>query len=115
MSGLEERRVIQSRVRGQRSERPPMPDVYMPATWPVGWLAMLRGWVAAWYRRRQFLRLQDLDDRTLRDIGISRDDIRWGARQPLRVNAAREIQARLRQRQVHKATTGEFRCSRRNE
>ena len=44
-----------------------------------------RAWrcVAVWARRRrQRLRLKDLDDHTLKDIGVSRTEADWEARKP---------------------------------
>lgn len=42
----------------------------------------------AWLRRRRFARLRALDDRHLDDIGLTRDEVEWGMRLPLRENAA---------------------------
>ena len=41
-----------------------------------------------WRARRALLKLQDFDDNMLRDIGVTRDDVRWAVGQPLTVNAA---------------------------
>lgn len=55
-------------------------------------------------RRRQRLNrlaireLVTLDDETLKDIGISRDDIRWASKLPLSTNAAVELEVLARRR-----------------
>ena len=72
--------------------RPAMPDVYTPATLPTRFFAAIPAWFRNWRRRRRFLCLLDIDDRLLRDIGLSREAVRWGGNLPLRVNAAREVQ-----------------------
>ena len=50
----------------------------------------LRNWLA----RRSVSRLDRFDEHILRDIGVSRADIRWAARLPLCVNAALALQER---------------------
>lgn len=45
----------------------------------------------AWQRRRRFATLRDLDDRQLRDIGLTHDDVAWGMRLPITENAAMRI------------------------
>ena len=49
-----------------------------------GFQRLLRNWKA----RRNVQKLEDYDDFTLRDIGITRDEIRWASALPLSVNAA---------------------------
>lgn len=41
-----------------------------------------------WQARRAVARMDRLDDHMLRDIGITREDLRWAAGLPLTVNAA---------------------------
>lgn len=48
----------------------------------------------AWIRRHRFAQLRDLDDRQLDDIGLSRDELEWGMRLPLRENAAQRVRCR---------------------
>jgi uncharacterized protein YjiS (DUF1127 family) len=44
-----------------------------------------------WISRRQVIRLQELDDHILRDIGVTRQDIEWATRNPLSVNALQQL------------------------
>jgi uncharacterized protein YjiS (DUF1127 family) len=48
-----------------------------------------------WQARRSVVRLQDLDDHLLHDIGVTRMDVEDAARSPLSVNAIAALQ-RLR-------------------
>lgn len=73
-----------------------LPRVVMPASWPSGLGRGVAGWLRAWQRRRHFLRLLDLDDHLLDDVGYSRDEVCWAARLPLRVNAAVALSRRRR-------------------
>ena len=45
-----------------------------------------------WKVRRQVSKLQDRDDRTLDDIGVTRDEVIWASYLPLSVNAAHELE-----------------------
>jgi uncharacterized protein YjiS (DUF1127 family) len=47
--------------------------------------------VKNWLVRRAVSRLDRLNDRLLRDVGITRDDVRWAASLPLSENAARAL------------------------
>ena len=59
------------------SEAPARP---LPGPVPVrGWLGWIRGQAARWRERRL---LEQLDDRALRDIGISRSEALAEARKP---------------------------------
>jgi uncharacterized protein YjiS (DUF1127 family) len=53
-------------------------------------------WMACRYRhwkaRGKVRAMQDLDDRTLADIGVRRDEVLWASRLPLSVNAALELE-----------------------
>ena len=51
---------------------------------------LLRNWRA----RRAVSRLETFDDYMLRDIGVSREDVRWAAGLPLTVNAALALEER---------------------
>ncbi len=42
--------------------------------------------------RQAFDRMLALDDRTLADIGVTRDDVLWASKLPLSANAAQELQ-----------------------
>ncbi|MFO1123787.1 MAG: DUF1127 domain-containing protein [Hyphomicrobiales bacterium] len=55
---------------------------------------LLRNWRA----RRAVGRMDSFDDYMLRDIGVSRGDVRWAAGLPLTVNAALALEERSRQR-----------------
>ena len=59
--------------------------------------------LVAWSRRlasrlRQRRRLAELDDRLLRDIGVTRSEVRWAAGLPLSVNAALELEEKATRR-----------------
>ena len=51
---------------------------------------LLRNWRA----RRAVSRLDRLDEFLLRDIGVTRDEVRWAACLPLTVNAALALEER---------------------
>ncbi len=62
-----------------------------PAAAYIRWCADLR-------RRLAFQRVLHLDDRMLDDIGLTREEVEWANRLPLRMNASHEAHrlARLR-------------------
>ena len=49
-------------------------------------------------RRWRLHRMQHLDDHMLDDIGVTRDELEWAIRLPLRVNAALELHSCARRR-----------------
>ena len=51
---------------------------------------IIRNWVA----RRAVARLDTYDDYMLRDIGVTRGDVRWASGLPLTVNAALALEER---------------------
>lgn len=51
-----------------------------------------------WRARRAVLRLDTFDDFMLRDIGVTRGDVRWASGLPLTVNAALALEERSNQR-----------------
>lgn len=55
---------------------------------------LLRNWLA----RRQLAKLQGLDDYLLNDIGLTRDDIRWGLALPRDVDAVAALDGIREQR-----------------
>lgn len=57
---------------------------------------LLRNWRA----RRSVARLDTFDEFMLRDIGVTREDIRWAAGLPLTLNAALELEERSSQRRL---------------
>lgn len=63
---------------------------------------LLRNWLA----RKAVRRLERLDDHLLRDIGASREDIRWAAGLPLSANAALALQERQREHMAKAAYHG---------
>lgn len=77
-------------------------------TAPRRLMSRLRGMVETYrqnrVRRDAFLNLLRLDDRTLDDIGVTRADVKWAARLPLRVNASYALAAKAHVRR--KAGTG---------
>ena len=54
--------------------------------------------VRNWKARRAVTRLQDFDDYMLRDIGVTRLDVRWAADLPLTINAAMALEERSHRR-----------------
>lgn len=52
------------------------------------------GFIRNWRARRGLARLEACEDFILRDIGLTRDDIRWAASLPLRVGAMAALQSR---------------------
>ncbi|MEM9605319.1 MAG: DUF1127 domain-containing protein [Pseudomonadota bacterium] len=52
----------------------------------------ITGALRAWRRRRKLTQLHDLDDKMLRDIGVTRAELHRVTRLPLSVNAAVELQ-----------------------
>lgn len=57
--------------------------------------------IANWRARRAVARLDTFDDYLLRDIGVTRGDVRWASGLPLSVNAALELEQRSLQRRQH--------------
>ena len=55
---------------------------------------VIRNWLA----RRAVAKLDALDDYMLRDIGVTRGDIRWAVGLPLTVNSALALEERSGQR-----------------
>ena len=51
-----------------------------------------------WRARRSVSRLDQFDDYLLRDIGVTRSEVRWAAGLPLSVNAALALEERSLQR-----------------
>lgn len=51
-----------------------------------------------WQTRRAVGRLETYDDYMLRDIGVTRGDVRWAAGLPLTVNSALALEERSLQR-----------------
>ena len=66
-----------------------------------GIVSFLRRTFRNWVARRAVARLDTYDDFLLRDIGVSRDDIRWATSLPLSQNAALALEERsVRQRRA---------------
>jgi uncharacterized protein YjiS (DUF1127 family) len=53
---------------------------------------LIRNWLA----RRAVRRMENLDEHLLRDIGLTRDEVRWAAGLPLSQNAALSLDERTR-------------------
>lgn len=85
----------QCRVAVDRRE-PAMPDVYLPAMWPVGLQQIITDWYKAWRKRCLYRRLLTLSDRQLRSRDLSRPRLRERAALPLR-----QIVAEQRRRRCH--------------
>ena len=56
--------------------------------------AAVFGYVRAWRNRRSLLRVSELDEHLLSDIGISREDVRWALDLPLGYDPAAALQER---------------------
>lgn len=54
-----------------------------------------------WRVRRAISRLDTYDDFLLRDIGVTRQDVRWAGGLPLTVNAALALEERSADRRRH--------------
>ena len=79
-----------------------MTDHSLPRTESLGAPQVFRALVnigSNWLKRRRLSRLDELDDRTLRDIGIERGDIATALLLPLSLDP------------VHALTQGSRRCS----
>ena len=65
---------------------------------PASSLAALAQGVAApfrwWQSRRKLVRLIDMDDHLLQDIGVSRSDVRWALDLPFTYDPGIELQRR---------------------
>jgi uncharacterized protein YjiS (DUF1127 family) len=62
--------------------------------------AGLRRYIANWRRRRKLIRLADLDDHILADIGIERGEIDETVRLSLSLNPLHELDRRARLRRT---------------
>ncbi len=71
-------------IRSQRPVEPQIPDVYMPAMWPLGLQRSLRDWYRAWRQRSRYRQLLRLDDAELAKRDLSRQQLLERARLPLR-------------------------------
>jgi uncharacterized protein YjiS (DUF1127 family) len=60
----------------------------------AGHSSLLSRLLRNWRARRAVSRLETFDDYMLRDIGVSRGDVRWAAGLPLTVNAALALEER---------------------
>jgi uncharacterized protein YjiS (DUF1127 family) len=54
----------------------------------------LRRLLKNWLARRAIKKLDSVDDYLLRDIGVTREDVRWARTLPLRLNAAVSLEER---------------------
>ena len=70
--------------RAERRREPFMPDVYLPAMWPVEMHELALDWFKAWRKRRLYQRLLSLSDRQLRLRDLSRPLLLAKASTPLR-------------------------------
>jgi uncharacterized protein YjiS (DUF1127 family) len=65
----------------------------------AGSASILGSLIRNWRARRAVGRLDLLDDRMLRDIGLTREDLRWASGLPLSVNAALAMEQRSTNRE----------------
>ncbi len=72
------------RDRSAGTQEPSIPDVYLPAMWPVEMHALALDWFKAWRKRRLYRRLLRLSDRQLRLRDLSRPLLLAKASTPLR-------------------------------
>lgn len=71
--------------------------------------------VQNWFARRSVSELDRLDDYLLRDIGVTREDVRWASHLPLTLNAAAELEDRATRRMSFPpAVSGRAPSARRN-
>lgn len=71
-------------IRSRRPVEPQIPDVYMPAMWPLGLQRSLHDWYRAWRQRSRYRQLLRLDDAELAKRDLSRQQLLERARLPLR-------------------------------
>jgi uncharacterized protein YjiS (DUF1127 family) len=71
---------------------------HVASTQATGIAAAVARFVRNWKARRAVARLQDFDDYMLRDIGVTRLDVRWAADLPLTINAALALEERSHRR-----------------
>ena len=64
----------------------------------AGTRSILARLIENWRTRREVARLGEYDDFLLRDIGVTRADVRWAAGLPLTANAALALEERSLQR-----------------
>jgi uncharacterized protein YjiS (DUF1127 family) len=64
----------------------------------AGALPLLRQAIANWRARRAVAQLDRFDDFLLRDIGVTREEVRWAADLPLNLNATLALEERARRR-----------------
>ncbi|WP_199270073.1 hypothetical protein [Stutzerimonas stutzeri] len=86
----------QQRSGGNDQDRPPMPDLYMPAMWPVELQQALVDWFIAWRKRRLYRHLLGLSDRQLRMRDLSRPQLIEKVQMPLRQLVAEQRGSRER-------------------
>lgn len=60
---------------------------------PASGLEGLKRLFRNWQARRKVRGMEELDDRMLADIGVTRAEVEWAARLPLGYNPALELQA----------------------
>lgn len=87
----------QQTCKARGSDRPALPELYMPATWPIGLQQRIVDWFVAWRKRRLYQRLLRLTDRQLRQRDLSRARIVEKAERPLR-----QVIAEQRRQRAHK-------------
>ncbi|WP_415845455.1 hypothetical protein ACMYUJ_02030 [Stutzerimonas zhaodongensis] len=73
-----------SEQRSESESRPPLPDFYMPAMWPIELQEAAVEWFKVWRKRRLYRRLLRLSDRQLRARDLSRPRLMEKAYMPLR-------------------------------
>ena len=72
------------RDRSAGIKEPSIPNVYLPAMWPVEMQGLALDWFKAWRKRRLYRRLLRLSDRQLRLRDLSRPLLLAKALMPLR-------------------------------
>jgi hypothetical protein len=83
-------------VTGEGRRGQGIPDVYLPAMWPINLQERAFEWFTAWRKRCLYRRLLRLSDRQLRMRDLSRPRLMEKACTPLRQLVAEQRQLRTR-------------------
>ena len=85
-------------TRAGSAGRPERPSAFKAALLAIAAVAVRR--VVLWHNRRAVYRLTTLDDRHLKDIGVTRADIDWALSKPWSVDPSKELADRVERRRA---------------